>query len=306
MSTTRTAPAVAIVLVSWWTMVGSPAADAAQDQLARAKDLYTSAAYDEALEALGDYKPAAADAIEANEYRAFCLLALGKTDEATRAIEQIITAHPSFQPPEALASPRVQEAFRTVRRRLLPAIVRQTYTSAKEAFDRSDFDAAAKEFDRVRTLLNDTDVADSGDLADLRLLSKGFGELIQKMSTPAALPAVPVASPPSSAEAVPEGDHVYGHDDPDVTPPVVISQTVPSFRPTGQQSDKAEVALVILIDETGSVASVRLQGTLGGPYDAMLRQAAARWKYQPATKNGRPVKFQKAVAIRLKSADQGR
>ena len=304
MTIIRTSSVVAFALASCLTIATAGAA-AAQDGLARAKDLYMSAAYEDALAVLSDYHAAPGETVEADEYRAFCLLALGKQTEAARVIEEIVTTNPAFRPPEAHASPRIQEAFRTVRKRVLPTIVRQTYKDAKDAYDRSDYDTASKQFARVTALLADAELADSSDLADLRLLAKGFGDLTQKQLAAAAAPQAPPPSAPvpPAPKAASEVDRIYTADDPDVTPPVVISQTIPAWRPTGPQPQAREVALVILIDEAGHVASARLAGTLQPPYDAILRQAASRWRYQPATRNGRPVKYQKAVAIRLQPAD---
>ena len=318
MTMARTASVVAIVLISFSPVFGFQADAPGQGALAHARDLYTSAAYDEALAVLREYRATPAETVEAEQYRAFCLIALGKIDDAAQVIEQIITANPSFRPPDAQASPRVRDAFRTVRRRMLPAIVRQAYTDAREAFTRSDLDVAAKAFDRVVTLLNDPDVADNADLADLRLLSKGFGELIAKTTatTAPAAPALPSAREPQSAPPPPAApsssgtwntDHVYGADDSDVTPPIAISQVVPTWHPMGQPLKTHELTAVILIDEVGNVASVRLQGTSrNSSYDTLLREAAGHWKYQPAMRAGRPVRFQKVVAIRLEPASPGR
>jgi tetratricopeptide (TPR) repeat protein len=285
-----------------WSILGAQLA--ADDALARAKDLYTAAAYDEALAALNDYHSTSPQAVEADEYRAFCLLALGKLEDATKVIEQIVTLNPSFHPSDAQASPRTQEQFRNVRRRALPKIARQSYTEAKAAFSRSDFDLAAKQFERVVVLLADADVADSGDLADLRLLSKEFGELIQKqlaLAAPRPAPAarsVP-ADPSVPAKEPPEADRIYGIEDSDVTPPSPISQAMPPWHPTSLQTETWESALTIVVDEAGNVASIHFTGALWPPYETMLRQNVGRWKYRPALKNGRPVKYRKTIAIRL-------
>jgi tetratricopeptide (TPR) repeat protein len=306
MTMTRTASAAATILVSCSAVIGA-ARTAGQDALARAKDLYMSAAYEDALAVLGEYR-APSGTVEADEYRAFCLLALGKMDDATKVIEQIVTANPSFQPPDAQASPRIQEAFRSVRRRVLPTIVRQTYKDAKDAFDRADYETAARQFTRTTTLLADPEAGNSTDFADLRLLAKGFGELSQKQlaqkqaAAPAAPPPPPELTPPPPKPTA-NPDRTYGPEDPDVTPPVAVSQVVPPWRPTGPRPSSREIVLMLLIDETGTVVSVRLAGTLQPPYDAMLRQAASRWKYRPALRNGRPVKYQKAVAVRLDPSD---
>ena len=59
-------------------------------------------------------------------YRAFCLMALGRGDEARKVIQQIVEVNPSYQPSQAQMSPRLVETFRDVRRRVLPTIVRQS------------------------------------------------------------------------------------------------------------------------------------------------------------------------------------
>src|SRR5436305_1954767 len=107
----------------------------AQDNaLATARDLYASAAYDDALAMLNrlrasDHAPDQSPAIE--QYRAYCLLALGRAADAEQAIEAVVAAQPTYQPNDTDVSPRVRSAFAAVRRRMLPAIVQQTYAQAK-------------------------------------------------------------------------------------------------------------------------------------------------------------------------------
>ena len=62
----------------------TPCTARAQDSLQSAKDLYASASYDDALTMLGrlrtpDAKP------EVEQFRVFCLIALGRTAEAEKA-----------------------------------------------------------------------------------------------------------------------------------------------------------------------------------------------------------------------------
>src|SRR5438128_266259 len=105
-----------------------------QDVVTTARDLYASAAYEDALAVLNRAPEASRPPEEAramSQYRAFCLLALGRTAEAERAIEAMITRDPTYQPPASDASPRVRAAFNDVRRRVLPAIIQQTYAQAK-------------------------------------------------------------------------------------------------------------------------------------------------------------------------------
>src|SRR5450759_2474700 len=128
-----------------------------QESLAAARDLYASAAYEDALAVLNRLPPAnrvADDARAIDQYRAFCLLALGRTAEAEHAIEAVISGEPMYQPAGEV-SPRVRTAFSDVRRRMLPAIIQQQYAQAKAAFDRKEFAAAADRFAKVLDALAD-------------------------------------------------------------------------------------------------------------------------------------------------------
>jgi tetratricopeptide (TPR) repeat protein len=233
MTVNRMARRLAIALACELVVVAS--AFARQDALTHAKDLYASAAYEEALAVLDRLQldPSLTDAAEVGQYRAFCLLALGRSDEGRRAIEAIVESNPLFLPSEQLTSPRLLAVFRDVRRQLLPRIVRDSYTSAKSAFDRKEMEAAAAGFDRVLLLLNDPDSTDSEGLTDIRMLATGFRDLSKLGLT--AVPSAPAVSPspPSAAAApkpeappeVPEPRRTYGPEDTTVTAPVVVSQT---------------------------------------------------------------------------------
>ena len=83
---------------------------AAQDSLAAARDLYSSAAYDDALAALGrlrgsDYS--VEDRRSIDLYRALCLLALNRSTDADRAIEAMVAQYPAYHPADADMPPRV-------------------------------------------------------------------------------------------------------------------------------------------------------------------------------------------------------
>jgi tetratricopeptide (TPR) repeat protein len=303
MTITRTAAAVAIVIASW-SGVFAARAGADQETLARAKALYTAAAYDEALALLNQFENGGlTDALEVKQYRAFCLLALGRSDDARRVIQEIVESNPLFQPPQAQVSPRLLDAFREVRQRTLPALVRKAYGEGKTAFDRKDFDLARSRFDLVMTLLDDADAKGSEDLADLKTLSSGFLDLMTTAAAAAATPPAAEAAAPEPPSPPPSWSSaaraVYDASSADVTPPVAISQTAPPWHPTRQQMNTYDGSLTLTIDERGDVTSVALEGSLHPDYAAALRRAATRWKYQPATRGGVPVKYRKVVGIHL-------
>src|SRR5262245_47550319 len=289
-----------------------------QDGLTRAKDLYASAAYDDALAVLDQLKldSSSPDVVEAGQYRAFCLLALGRSEEGRKAIAGIVEADPLFQPAESQMSPRLVMVFRDVRKQLLPRIVQRSYAEAKVAFDRKEMEAAAIGFDRVLLLLNDPDLPASPGTADLRMLATGFRDLSR------VAPAPPPSIPPSAQPAVArgrQGDRVgleappsplrpprtFGPNDADVTPPVVISQQLPPWRPSKLSATRRDYqgALALVIDERGNVESVTLLTSLQPEYNAVLLKAAREWKFRPATKSGLPVRYRKVVGIRLNPSD---
>jgi TonB family protein len=198
-----------IMLQSWralWLgalfVLAATAAVAADDSLATARDLYAAAAYEDALAVLnrlGTPAGAPGDGPAIGEYRAFCLLALGRVSEAEQAIETLIAAEPSYHPSDSDASPRIRSAFSDVRRRMLPAIVQQQYAQAKAAYDKKEFGVAAEGFKQVVGVLNDPDLrsaANQPPLSDLRMLATGFGELSASAAAP---PPLPLPSAPVTA-----------------------------------------------------------------------------------------------------------
>ena len=93
--TLRSGHRLAIALASLTTLATATVV-AQQDSLARAKDFYASAAYEEALQVLDKLHgaPSSSDSTEVAAYQVFCLVALGRTDEATHAIETIVKTDP--------------------------------------------------------------------------------------------------------------------------------------------------------------------------------------------------------------------
>jgi tetratricopeptide (TPR) repeat protein len=285
------------------TLAAVPAR-AEQDTVAAARDLYASAAYEEALAVLnrlpGTPRPVEeARAIE--QYRAFCLLALGRTNEAERAIETVVAAEPMYRPTTDL-SPRVRAAFSDVRRRVLPAIIQQKYAEAKGLYDRKDYTAAVTAFTKVLEAMSDPDAATAVSqppLSDLRTLAVGFKDLATTAATPPPLPSAP---PPvtqiQTIPPTPKPPKIYTSSDADVIPPVAVRQDLPAY--PGQVLIARQGLIEVLIDETGVVESVIMRVGVSNVYDALAIAAAKNWRYRPATLNGTPVKYRKAVQVTIK------
>lgn len=275
----------------------------AQESIAAARDLYASAAYEDALAMLNKLPESGRPAEEVNaieQYRAFCLLALGRTAEAEHAIEMIVASQPMFRPSDDL-SPRVRNAFKDVRRRVLPTIIQQNYMQAKGAYDRKEFAAAAVGFGQVLDSMNDPDAtaaANQPPLSDLRTLAIGFKDLATSAAAPPPPPPPPAAPPVVEPPAAPKPPRIFTSNDADVTPPGVIRQDLPPY--PGQVVIPRQGMIEVVIDETGAVESALMRIAVAAAYDQIALNAAKNWRFRPATLNGVPVKYRKAVQVTIK------
>jgi TonB family protein len=57
--------------------------------------------------------------------------------------------------------------------------------------------------------------------------------------------------------------------------------------------------LELVIDTDGRVESATLLDSVHPSYDQVLLRAAREWTYEPALKDGQPVKFRKVLAINV-------
>jgi len=271
---------------------------AAQDALTDARNLYESAAYEEALAAFGRLKTdaGAATVAEIDRYRALCLMALSRASEADRVIESIVTNDPLYQPGATDASPRVRAAFNTVRQRILPGMARQLYVEAKGLFDRKAYPEAVRALEKTVTVIDNVDPASRADLGDLRLLASGFLELSRAAAAPAPAPATAAAGP-APVVPVPAAPTL-----PASTTLVVLRQDVPplpfSLAAAGKQEYRGLIE--VEIDEAGKVTDVRIVQSVHALYDVMLLKAAREWSYEAPRVGGKPTASRKRVEIVLR------
>ena len=328
---------VGIVLIAAGTGLG------AQDQLRAAKDLYASAAYEDALTTLSHVDGGSTEITrEVDQYRAFSLYALGRTREAESVAEAMIRKDPLARLDSVDASPRLEQMFTDVRKRLLPSLIRERFRTARGALDEKSFDIAKPQLTEARQMIADAEklgVKDDG-LGDLSVLIDGFLQLIRfesekrptsqptatansggspvppiMPSAPAPPPAGPATPPPvaTSAPAVVSrpasqlaapanvsGTHIYAIDDEGVSPPVAVDQRMPAI--SGPMSVvikglRTNGLVDILIDESGRVVDATIRRSLNSSFDAMVIQSARRWRYQPAMKDGVPVRYVKTLLL---------
>ena len=321
-----------VFLLAGFMTTAAAAVHANQDQLDAAKNLYASAAYEEALSTLSRLSAGGVSAPdvarEVDEYRAFCLYALGRTAEAEAVAESLIRREPLAELSTTDTSPRLEAMFVKVKKRVLPGAIRDRYRTLRALLDEKKYAAAEPGLAEVRQLLTVAEQLGGWDdaLADLSILIDGFLALsrahvetagsVAATPVPAAGAPPPLASsrptesaltdaarPPAPTSAAIGAARLFSAEDADVRPPLAISQNAPAaplqLLPHLRKL-RAPMILKLAIDETGSVTKASLVSTSKTVYDDMLVRTAGNWKYKPAMRNGVPVKYEKSVVIEVK------
>jgi hypothetical protein len=288
-------------------MVAGPARQElhAQASVAAARELYTSAAYDDALKMLEELRTGPqprADRQAIGLYRILCLVAIGRAADADQALETLVTQEPLYRPPPDDLPPRMRTAFSEARKRLLPSIIQQQYREAKADYDRGNHEAAAASFAQVLEGLADPEIAHAAaqpPLSDLKTLARGFHDLsVEAAAPPPPLPAVaPIVVTAQAAAPARDFRRTYTIDDRDVELPVPVKQSLP--RLAGRVSAATSGVIDVLINVMGTVESATLRAPIDPRYDNQLVAAAQRWQYKPAMVEGVPVKFLKSVQVNL-------
>ena len=292
------------------------AARAQSADFVAARSLYASASYEEALARLATVT-ASDETVQVEQYKALCLVALGRVPEAQQALERMVVANPLYVMRESEVSPRLITLFREVRKRVLPLEARARYTRAKAAYDDKRFDAAVQQFKELVAILGDPDAGAETSLTDLKMLGEGFMKLADAEATAAAAaaataarpapppPDLPTASapatPPAASTTPPAGSAIYSADDKDVTPPVDSVRKMPVWDPPLPALRKMyhRGVLEVVVDEAGNVKEATMREAVSPFYDPALVAAAKQWKFKPAMKDGQPVKFRKLIQIIL-------
>jgi TonB family protein len=291
----------------------------AQDVFDRAKTLYLEAAYEDALALLE--APGPSGTADVHLYRALCLLALGRSNEADAAIARSIELDPMATAARQDVSPRVAALLADARRRMLPDIARRRVADGRMLYQQGDRAGATQRFEAAVRVLDDPTLVNQGELADLRTLASGFLDLMraQAAPTPAAAPAAtpalasvtattaaanPGPPPAAPAAATEEGAAVPAAAA--VTRPKVLSQIMPPWRPPDSSWRGRELRgmMLLTIDATGRVTGAQMEQTIYPGYDRLLLDAARTWRYTPATRDGQPTESQLIVPIVVKPPGQ--
>lgn len=281
-------------IVASVVLSGSSAfAGADQEALQKVKALYAAAAYEDALAVMAAV-PEGTRLAELDQYRAFCLIALGNQQQAQNVIEKLLTTNPMYEPDGSETSPRVIEAFREMKTRVMPSVTKALYLDAKAALDRKERKEAIEQFELLLRVIGAGPVGDP-TADDLRVLASGFLDLSR------ALPEAPVDAPAAVEGAKPAS--------PRVSPlaavrtrPVVVQQQMPPWNAPDSISRRTEFrgSIRVFIGADGKVQSSEIVSSIHPLYDRLLVNAAKDWVYEPARENGQPVASELIVSVQLR------
>ena len=271
------------------TVAGALVSAQSQESLElRVRDLYASAEYDQALSAIGSSQDPAAQ-----QYRALCLLALGRQADAERALEGLIASAPEFTLSAEDMPPRFIALFAQQRREIVPGVLRKLFAEAREDYRAKAFDRALPQFKRVLALSSQPEVRDVEGVDDLRLLAESFIDIAtaSEASKPvavAAAVAAPVAPPPATAPVRRA-----------LQPAAAIRQEMPPWPPNFPVRTALSGSVRIRINTSGRVMSAAMVRSIEPRYDARVLAATHFWEYRPATENGMPVESESVVEINI-------
>ena len=282
----------------------------AQSDLSEAKTQYEEAAYEDALTTLTKASVSTpADRVQLEQYRALCLIALGRLPEAERAVVALVEADPTYVPPSSVASPRVLAIVADIRRKELPGVTRRVLDSGRAAYEAKNVALAQRQFDLLLKLLDDPAMEGRPEREDLRTVAKGFSTLLdaappalrpappaepERSPAPSSTPAASPSSPPAAASPF--------------VPAVVIQETLPIWTPPNPSIARNEYngAVKVRIGTDGRVKAASIDRPSHPAYDAVLLNTARSWLYKPATQNGTPIESERVIAVRLRPrTDQG-
>ena len=251
------------------------------------RTLYAAAEYDKALEAI-----ASLDSVEAQQYKALCLLALGRQADANTAIEALVNASPTFVPSSEDAPPRFVELVTKVRQKLLPVIARRTFADGRDRYTSKATGEALTQFSLVLTLLSDPAFTDAmpnriwkrwprdssiSRMRRRRLPSPCLQNRRRRRPPTRDPDGATEGYGPHSARTERPAD-AYGHRDPC------------DRKAGGSRPDRC--------DREGDEATVK--ESVHPRYDRIVTEAARDWRYTPATRDGSPIPSEQVVTVQPK------
>ncbi len=211
-----------------------------------------------------------------SQRRATALLAQGQTAEAAMVFDALLLSNPLYEPNPTELTPEALSTFRTSQRLLLPNIAQRDFERGRAALSAGDPDRALS-LGKEAAAIMDRRVAETPPQ-----LRDQVQRLVEEATTAK-----------SAADEI-----VYTANDKGVIAPRELSRGFPLNPPTGVPPSRVGT-LDMIIGRDGGVEFVHLITPLNRYHERMIVSAAKAWRYRPATRNGRPVRFHLTVKINL-------
>jgi tetratricopeptide (TPR) repeat protein len=312
MRTTRAAILLALLASAPWPQAaqGAEPGDALNDARAR----YESAHYEEALALLDslDTTNKSEDENQAiRQYRALCLIALGRLPDAAKPVEAMIRANP-LAPIDGDLPPRLRDLLTQLRPRVARELAKECYENGRDLYQRRDFPAASRELTRALNIIDDPGLGIARDPAftDIRLVVDGFLKLATEAATsapPATLASSAAKGPqrgatsesqtPAAAPAPDRGSASQSRPA-EFIPPKAMLHALPPLPRLIEHGPAREGELELEIGPDGSVSDAKITVSIHPAYDPILLEAVrTTWQYAPALRNG--VAVASAVKVRV-------
>jgi TonB family protein len=105
-------------------------------------------------------------------------------------------------------------------------------------------------------------------------------------------------APSRPAPRVAPSGQVYQTGDPQVTPAILIRPHLPETLPPDVPEEQIGT-LEFIVTESGAVEHVHLVSPANRYQERMLVAAAKTWRFQPAIRDGQPVRFRTRIRVTL-------
>jgi hypothetical protein len=210
------------------------------------------------------------------ERRAAALIADGQAHEASMVFDGLVLANPLYEPKGQDLTPEALAAFRASRKLLLPVIALRDYDRAKNALSTGDPERALLLGNQVTAILDRIETEPTPNLR------RNVQELVDK-----------AASAKLSMEEV-----VYSRAGAGIVLPRLLSRGFPATTPAGVPANRVGT-VELIVGRLGDVEFVKLYTPLNRYHERMIVSAVKAWRFQPATKDGRPIRFRLTMTINL-------
>jgi hypothetical protein len=210
------------------------------------------------------------------ERRATALLKAGKSVEAEIAFDALVLNNPLYEPTRTEITPEAYAAFQESRKILLPGIAIRDFGRAKDALDQGNVDRALAIATTVEAVLDRAEPhGPPGLRGQVRTL---LDEALKAQTT--------------------VEEQVYAGVEAGLVAPLALSRQFPLSPPADIRPDRLGV-LEIVVGKQGDVETIKLHTPLNRYHERMVVSAAKAWRYRPAMKNGKPVRYRLTVTITL-------